>query len=123
MDQEKMKEYAQQAKETWGHTDAYKEYEEKNYTVEQESIFRSDMLDIMSEFGKMIDKDPADPAVQNQVKVLQDYISKQFYTCTNEILAGLGHMYTSNDFRKNIDAAAGRGTAEFVSKAIKIFTA
>ena len=50
---------------------------------------------------------------------LQDVITKNYYTCTNEVLASLGQMYTANDeFRQNIDSAGGDGTAAFVSRAI-----
>ena len=53
------------------------------------------------------------------VKELQDYITENYYTCTNEILAGLGQMYVADErFKANIDKN-GDGTAEFVSKAIE----
>lgn len=44
------------------------------------------------------------------------------YTCSDEILAGLGKMYTGNgEFSANIDKAGGAGTAEFTGKAIEIY--
>jgi hypothetical protein len=56
------------------------------------------------------------------VQQLKDYITEHFYTCTNEILSGLGKMYVGeNEFTQNIDKAGGDGTAEFVSKAIEIY--
>ena len=58
---------------------------------------------------------------QALVKELQDYITENYYTCTNEILAGLGQMYIADErFKNNIDKHAV-GTAEFVSKAIKVY--
>ena len=55
---------------------------------------------------------------QELVKKLQSHISASYYTCTNEILAGLGKMYVADErFKKNIDKYAG-GTAEFASMAI-----
>ena len=60
-------------------------------------------------------------AAQALVKELQDYITKNYYTCTKEILAGLGQMYVADErFKTNIDKN-GDGTAEFVSKAIEIY--
>lgn len=60
--------------------------------------------------------------VQFQVKKLQDFISARYYTCTKQILAGLGQMYAAGgEFTDNIDKAGGKGTAEFVAKAIVIF--
>ena len=70
----------------------------------------------------MKEKDPADDEVQAQVKRLQDYISEHFYKCTNEILFGLGKMYSAGgEFTENIDRAGGEGTAEFTTKAIEIY--
>ena len=59
------------------------------------------------------------PEVQAIVKELQNYITENYYTCTNQILAGLGQMYVADErFKTNIDKN-GDGTAEFVSKAIE----
>ena len=55
------------------------------------------------------------------VKMLQDYITANFYHCTEDILAGLGQMYVGDErFKNNIDSH-GEGTAEFVAEAIKIY--
>ena len=43
----------------------------------------------------MKEMEPVDEIVQAQVKKLQNYISKHFYHCTNDILAGLGKMYSA----------------------------
>ena len=56
------------------------------------------------------------------ISTLQQFISDRYYTCTPQILAGLGQMYTADErFRQNIDAAGGDGTAEFVSRAIAAY--
>ena len=61
------------------------------------------------------------PEVQTLVVKLQEYITQNYYTCTNEILAGLGHMYVGDErFKENIDKS-GEGTAEFVAEAIGLF--
>ena len=47
------------------------------------------------------------------------HITENYYTCTDEILAGLGKMYVADErFKKNIDKY-GEGTAEFAAEAIK----
>ena len=57
-----------------------------------------------------------------QVKKLQDYISTHYYHCTDEILSGLGKMYSAGgEFTENIDKAGGAGTADFTDKAIEIY--
>ena len=120
----KMDEYTKKAKEQWGQTAEYKEYEEKtgNQSPEaQKQALRNFML-IFVEFGKMTDKKPEDSDVQLKVKELQDYITDHFYKCSNEILKGLGELYVSGgEFTENIDKAAGDGTAEFVAKAIDVY--
>ena len=58
---------------------------------------------------------------QSLVKVLQTYITDNYYTCTNEILAGLGLMYIADErFKNNIDSHS-LGAAEFISEAIKVY--
>ncbi len=102
----------QRAKEEWGQTKEYKEYEEKSTGQSmdtQKKIWQNFML-LFAEFGKMTDKKPESEEVQLQVKKLQDYISEHFYECSKEILNGLGKLYASNgEFTKNIDKAAGSG--------------
>ena len=123
-DTKKMDEYAVQAKEKWGKTDAYKEYEEKSkdWTEETTGNVAKDMMRLFVEFGAMKDLDPSDEKVQAQVKKLQDYITEHFYNCTPQILSGLGKMYAcGGEFTENIDNAGGVGTAEFCNKAIEIY--
>ena len=120
----KMDEYTKKAKEQWGQTAEYKEYEEKTGKQSpeaQKQALRNFML-IFVEFGKMTDKKPEDSDVQLKVKELQDYITNHFYKCSNEVLKGLGEMYVSGgEFTENIDKAAGDGTAVFVAKAIDVY--
>ena len=80
------------------------------------------MIDIFAEFGAIRNMDPASEEAQALVKKLQDYITQHMYTCTKEILGGLGKMYAGGgDFTKNIDSFGGEGTAEFASRAIEIY--
>ena len=80
------------------------------------------MIDIFTEFGQIRNTDPASEEAQALVKKLQDYITEHMYTCTNEILSGLGMMYGGGgDFTTNIDKMGGEGTAEFASRAIEIY--
>ena len=53
---------------------------------------------------------------------MQDFITQNYYTCTKEILAGLGKMYAGGgEFTENIDSYGGEGTAVFTAKAIEIY--
>lgn len=117
------KQFADEVKERWGSTDAYKESEKKTGSYDepkwQQVGAESDA--ILKAFAQSRTK-PADSAeVQALVKQWQDYITSRFYNCTNEILAGLGQMYTGDErFKENIDRN-GSGTAEFMAKAIEIY--
>ena len=58
---------------------------------------------------------------QTLVRELQNYITENYYTCTGEILAGLGQKYVADErFKNNIDKHA-IGTATFVSAAIATY--
>ena len=114
------KEYEKEAKEKWGHTEAFREYESKNKN--QADIF-SGIDGIMKEFSLCMNNGnpPSSPEAQLLVKKLKDYITQNLYTCTDEILSGLGKMYVADErFTKNIDSHA-KGTAGFISKAIESF--
>lgn len=88
-DSSKLEVYSRKAKEQWGQTAAYKEYEEKskNWTKEDRSNMMADFSKLFEEFGTMKDMDPASAEVQAQVKRVQDFITenmnsdiaKQFY--------------------------------------------
>ena len=118
---EKIENYKAEAKKRWGDTEAYREYELKTaaYSEKEQQALAKNMMDIFSEFGQKADKVPADIEVQKLVKKLQDFITANYYTCTKEILSGLGKMYAAGgEMTDNIDAAGGKGTAEFAAKAI-----
>jgi len=123
-DTKKIDEYSKRAKEQWGKTPEYKEYEKKtqNMSDEDELAMVDEFMQIFAEFGQMMALEPSDEEVQVQVKKLQDYITEHFYTCTKEILNGLGKMYSAGgEFTENIDKAGGSGTAVFTAKAIEVY--
>ena len=123
-DAKKLNEYAAQAKASWGKTDAYREFEEKTagQSSAQLQSTGDGLMDIFREFGA-IRHLPADTQeAQALVKKLQDYITAHYYTCTKQILQGLGSMYIAGDsMTENIDAAGGEGTAQFAHDAIEIY--
>lgn len=121
-DTSKIDEYAAQAKTLWENTPEYREFQEKSKkrTAEEDKIISTQMMAVFAEFGTMLELDPNSEKVQSQVKKLQDFITGNFYNCSDEILYNLGSMYAGGgDFTENIDKAGGKGTAEFVFKAIK----
>ena len=124
-DNSEFEKYKAEAKERWGKTTAYKEYEEQHsdYSKEKGDKLSEGMNVILSEFAVCMKngKETASAEVQSLVETLQSHITENYYTCTKEILAGLGKMYTADErFRNNIDKH-GDGTAEFISKAIEVY--
>lgn len=123
-DTKKMEEYARQAKEQWGKTDEYKEFEQKSQSrsKEEEQAVIGNFMRLFADFGKLKDARPESADVQSHVKKLQDYITEHFYQCSKDILFSLGQMYAGGgEFTDNIDRAGGSGTAEFVAQAIRIY--
>lgn len=123
-DKTELKKYETEAKEKWGSSMAFKEYESKTKgrSDEDNSFIAEGMMKIFAEFGKISEGSPASEESMNIVKKLQNFITKNYYNCTDEILYGLGQMYVFDErFAKNIDKAGGKGTAEFVSKAIAFY--
>ena len=124
-DNSEFEKYKVEVQEKWGKTEAYKEHAEKTkgYSKDKWNNLAGEMDLIMAEFSVCIKNgaEPESSEAQELVKVLQNHITKNYYLCTNEILASLGQMYVTDErFRNNIDKKAD-GTAEFICEAIEIY--
>ena len=117
--------YSVEVIERWGDTLAYREHEQKtkNYTKEKWDEANDGLMAVFAEFaackasGATADSNEA----QALVAKLQAHITENYYTCTDEILSGLGKMYVADErFKKNIDKY-GEGTAEFAADAIEVY--
>ena len=123
-DTRKIDDYAAQAKAAWGKTDAWKEYEARGKSTEDNQQSGEKLMALFTEFGKHRNIDPASAEAKAMVQQLQDFITANFYTCTVPVLRGLADMYDGGgDFTRNIDKAGGEGTAAFVAAAIRIYCA
>ena len=123
-DNSRMEEYAKKAKEKWGHTPEYREFEEKNRerSPQAQRELGGQLMEIFRRFGALRDRDPGCGEAQELVRQLQAFLTEHYYTCTKEVLAGLGKMYGAGGaFTQNIDKEAGEGTAVFASRAIAFF--
>ena len=117
--------YDAETRSRWGTTDTYREQEQKtkNYTKEKWAEANDGMMVIFAEFAACKDNGASVDSAEAQALVakLQAHITENYYTCTDEILTGLGQMYVADErFKKNIDKY-GDGTAEFVAGAIEIY--
>ena len=120
-----MKNYETEVRFRWGNTDAYREHAQKtkNYTKEKWAEANDGLMAIFAEFAALKNSGASADSAETQALVakLQAHITENYYTCTDEILAGLGKMYVADErFKKNIDKY-GDGTAEFASEGIRIY--
>ena len=120
-----MKNYENEVRERYGNTDAYHEHEQKtkNYTKEKWAEANDGLMAIFDEFATCKENGVSVDSAEAQALVakLQAHITENYYTCTDEILAGLGKMYVADErFKKNIDKY-GEGTAEFAAEGIRIY--
>ena len=117
--------YKKEVCSRWGATDAYREHEKKTktYTKEKFAEANDGLMAIFAEFAACKDSGASADSSEAQALVakLQAHITANYYTCTDEILAGLGKMYVADErFKKNIDKC-GEGTAEFAAEGIRIY--
>lgn len=111
--------YADEAKKKWENTAAYKEFAEKHSDSNDKT---EEFMQIFAEIGKIKHLEPDSQTVQSMIKKLQNFITENYYTCTDDILKGLGQMYIADKrFKNNIDSTGGNGTAEFTAQAINTY--
>ena len=125
-DTKKIDEYAAQAKASWGTTEEYHEFEEKSKgrTKEEQQKLNVEMMEIFAEFGKIRDQAPDSAAALELARKLQEHITENYYTCSDEILLSLGTMYAAGgEFTENIDKVGGERTAVFACRAIEAYCA
>ena len=120
-----MKNYETEVRERWGNTSTFREHEQKtkNYTKEKWAEANDGLMAIFAEFSACNDSGASADSAEAQALVdkLQAHITAHYYTCTDEILSGLGKMYVADErFKRNIDKY-GEGTAEFASEGIRIY--
>ena len=116
--------FEQEAKEKWGQTQAYKEYEQKQKgrTKEQEKALGDQVMDFFAKLGKMRPCAPDSAEAQNWAKELQAFFTEHFYTCTPQILKGLAESYAGGgSMTENIDKAGGEGTGAFAKQVIDTY--
>ena len=119
-DTEKIDEYARRARQAWGETSAWGEFEEKHagYTHEQEADMGAGLMQLFVPFGEMAASGATSccAQAQQQAAKVQAYVTENYYTCTDEIFAQLGAAYgAGGEFTSNINAVAGEGSCRIRS--------
>lgn len=119
--------YRIEASNRWGDTEAYKESERRtaNFSQNDWDALSAGIDEIMASFARLkaTGVAPDDEPALLQVEKLKQFIIDKMYNCTDDILAGLGQMYITDErFTNNIDKH-GQGTAEYVCECIKSYLA
>ncbi len=123
-DNSKVEEYAQKAKEKWGGTAEYREYEDKaaGRTKEEEKQTGTEFMKLFAKMGEIKNEAPDSEPAQALVMEIQTFITEHYYKCDEKILLSLGQAYAAGgEFTENIDKVGGAGTGAFACEAIKVY--
>lgn len=123
-DSTRLDRYTEEAKARWGHTEAWRESQEKARGKSREDLVSEadGLMDIFRRLGQLRSGSPASAEAQALIGELQRYISAHYYNCTPQILRGLGQMYAAGgEMTENIDRAGGPGTGDFARRAIELY--
>lgn len=125
-DNKEYEQYQAEVKEKWEKTKAYAEHSEKtkNYSKENWQNAADSLDGVFAAFAACMQagNTPESDEAGTLVRALQSCITANYYTCTDEILTGLGQMYVMDErFQTNIDKHAA-GTATYVNQAIQTHT-
>jgi MerR family transcriptional regulator, thiopeptide resistance regulator len=115
--------YEDEAKQRWGHTDAYKESAKrtKQYTKEDWLKIKAEQSDVYRDAAAAMNagKTPADPEVMDIAERHRLAIDRWFYPCSETMHRGLASLYeTDARFAATIDKAA-EGLTPFLVAAIR----
>lgn len=116
--------YAQEVKDRWGTTEAYKEFKQKTEgkTDIELGAIADRLLSLFKDIGLLRGSEPSEKSVQEKIRELQTFITEHYYNCTDDILDSLSQMYVGDErMKRNIDKAGGDGTAEFVRQAVSVY--
>ncbi|MCB2355548.1 MerR family transcriptional regulator [Clostridium estertheticum] len=112
--------YAEETKQKYGDTDAYKESLKKTskYTKEDWARINATNGKINEKIIANMDKGIGNSEVQKAVAELRQHITDNFYDCTIEIFRGLADLYVKDErFTANIDKYK-EGLAKFLSESM-----
>jgi len=114
--------YEEEARQRWGHTEAYKESARrtKQYGKPEREAIRRESEAIYARLAELMQQGAgaADPAVQAAVEDHRMHLERWFYPCSKQMHHGLGEMYVADArFTANLDKVAP-GFARFLRDSI-----
>jgi MerR family transcriptional regulator, thiopeptide resistance regulator len=120
-DEEKHRRFEAEAKQRWGHTEAYKISMEraKDYTPEDWAKIKAEREAIYARLGTLMSegKAPGDDVVLDVVEEHRAHLERWFYPCSKAMHRGLGRMFADDPrFAANFEKIQP-GLAVFVAAA------
>ncbi len=115
--------YQEEAKAKWSSTKEHTQSIEKtsHYTKEDWDSIHQERDDIFKAFANLMDNDHTENEADELVVKWKMHITKHYYECTDDMLAGLADMYINDDrFKVEIDKYK-KGLTDFISDAIKTY--
>lgn len=115
--------YAEEAKERWGQTEAYKESARrvKTYTKADWEAIKAEETAINQGLAALMDREPADPAVQEWIRRKHQHINDRFYTCSTAVFRGLGDLYVADERFAAVYEKVKPGLTAFMRAAMQIY--
>lgn len=115
--------YYEEVLSRWGNTKEFEQFNEKNkkMKVNEWGELEEKVKEIFTEMASYINDSPSKPEVQKLIARWQEFITENFYDCSNEILRCLGEMYVGDERFTKFFNSIHDNLAEFVNEAIKVY--
>ena len=115
--------YAEEAEQRWGDTDAYRESQKrtKKYSKDDWAHIKAENEAVMTSFADLLGAgaEPADPAARAAAERHRQHITRWFYPCDHTMHAGLADMYVADSrFGESFEKRRA-GLTAFVAAAIR----
>ena len=118
----KQKEYHEEVKRRYRDTHAYKEFQEKQSERNNEfPDIDKKAREIFGNIASCMELPPSCEKVQYYISLWQNFITENYYNCTDEILQGLASMYVEDErFKKYINSISNN-LAQYINDAINFY--
>ncbi|MFO7172256.1 MAG: MerR family transcriptional regulator [Bacillota bacterium] len=115
--------YEEEARRRWGHTREYQESTERTrrYTQADWEVIKAEGKEILEGLAALLDRDPADPEVQNWIRRHHQHINSRFYTCSPEVYRGLADLYVTDERFTAFWERIRPGMAQFMRAAMHAY--
>lgn len=122
-DEEKQKEYAQEAQRRWGDEVTRSQKRWSAYSRDEKNSILAQMSEISTQIAADMDQGPQSPVVQNWIDRWYRHINQYFYECSLEVFEALGHGYNQDPEFQATYEKIRPGLAAFMEQAMTHYCA